>query len=241
MLMHLLLSFFIPLLLQISYNCSRELRWDEMSNMSFDELIKLDIHEQINYLNNGLNKGLSVKQIRESLGVGEKKLQKYLKSINYKYDQKIKNYILVTKVSDTVEGSERVSDYNNNQLVVKDKTKVNIKPVEDERVNPLPVEFTDYDKLINMLNTYQEMSKRIEQLDKYEEMLQWYELQKSVIDVTPPKLEIPPTDAEPVTRSFKIYPDVNEAFKKFCSKNDNYKVQDIISFAIKEFLERYDN
>lgn len=212
-----------------------------MSNMSFDDLIKLDIYEQINYLNNGLNKGLSVKQIRESLGVGEKKLQKYLKSINYKYDQKIKNYILVTKVSDTVEGSERVSDYNNNQLVVKDKTKVNIKPVEDERVNPLPVEFTDYDKLINMVNTYQEMSKRMEQFDKYEEMLQWYELQKSVIDVTPPKLEIPPTDAEPVTRSFKIYPDVNEAFKKFCSKNDNYKVQDIISFAIKEFLERYDN
>lgn len=208
-----------------------------MSNMSYEELIKLKEQEQINYLNTMLNRGLSVKEIRESLGVGEKKLQKHLKSINYKYDPKTKNYILVTKVS---EGSERVSNYNNNQLVVKDKTKANIKPVEADRVNPLPVEFTDYDKLINMVNTYQEMSKRMEQLDKYDEMLQWYELQKSVIDVTPPKLEIPPTDAEPVTRSFKIYPEVNEAFKKFCSKNDNYKVQDIISFAIKEFLDKYD-
>lgn len=208
-----------------------------MSNMSFDELIKLDIHEQIAHLNNGLNKGLSVKEIRDSLGVGEKKLQKYLKSINYKYDQKNKNYILVTKVSG---GSQKVLNYNNNQLVVRDETKANIKPVEDEKVNPLPVEFTDYDKLINMVNTYQEMSIRMEQLDKYEEMLQWYELQKSVIDVTPPKLEIPPTDADPVTRSFKIYPDVNNDFKKFCSKNDNYKVQDIISFAIKEFLDKYD-
>lgn len=208
-----------------------------MSNMSYEELIKLKEQEQINYLNTMLNRGLSVKEIRDSLGVGEKKLQKHLKSINYKYDQKIKNYILVTKVSGR---SEEVSNYNNNQLVVKDKTKANIKPVEAQEINPLPVELRNYDKLINMVNTYQEMSKRMEQLDKYEEMLQWYELQKSVIDVTPPKLEIPPTDADPIARSFKIYPEVNEAFKKFCSKNDNYKVQDIISFAIKEFLEKYD-
>lgn len=212
-----------------------------MSDMSYEELIKLDIHEQINYLNNRLDKGLSVKEIRDVLGVGERKLQKYLKSINYKYDQKIRNYILVTKVSDAViEGSEKVLNYNNNQLVVKDKTEANIKPVEAERANPLPVEFTDYDKLIKMVNTYEAMSKRMEQMDKYEEMLQWYELQKSVIDVTPPKLEILPTDAEPVTRSFKIYPDVNNDFKKFCSKNDNYKVQDIISFAIRQFLDTYD-
>lgn len=206
--------------------------------MSFEELIKLKIQEQIKYINTKLDEGLSVRDIRESLGVGEKKLQKHLKSINYKYDNKTKNYILVTEV---VNGSKRVLNYKNNQLVVNDKTKANIKPIEAEKVNPLPVEFTDYDKLINMVNTYQEMSKRMEQLDKYEEMFQWYELQKSVIDITPPKLEIPPTDAEPVTRSFKIYPDVNEAFKKFCSKNDNYKVQDIISFAIRDFLEKYDN
>lgn len=205
--------------------------------MSFDELIKLDVQEQIDYLNSRLNNGLSVKQIREALGVGEKKLQKYLKSINYKYDQKVKNYVLVTKVVNA--SAEGVNNYKDNQLVVNNKTDANIKSVEVERVNPLPVEFTDYDKLINMVNTYQEMSKRMEQLDKMEEMLKWYELQKSVIDVTPPKLDIPPTDAEPVTRSFKIYPDVNEDFKEFCSKNNNYKVQDIISFAIRQFLEKY--
>lgn len=206
--------------------------------MSFDELIKLDVQEQIDYLNNRLNNGLSVKQIREALGVGEKKLQKYLKSINYKYDQKVKNYILVTKVVNS--SAEGVNNYKDNQLVVNNKTDANIKSVEVERLNPLPVEFTDYDKLINMVNTYQEMSERMEQLDKMEEMLKWYELQKSVIDVNPPKLDILPTDTEPVTRSFKIYPDVNEDFKEFCSKNNNYKVQDIISFAIRQFLDTYD-
>lgn len=208
--------------------------------MSFDELIKLDVQEQIDYLNSRLNEGLSVKQIREDIGVGERKLQKYLKSINYKYDQKVKNYVLVRKVVKASGEAERVNNYKDNQLVVNNKTEANIKPVEAQKVNPLPVEFTDYEKLINMVNTYQEMSKRMEQLDKMEEMLQWYELQKSVIDVTPPKLDIPPTDVEPVTRSFKIYPDVNDDFKEFCSKNNHYKVQDIISFAIREFLDKYD-
>lgn len=208
--------------------------------MSFDELIKQDIKGQIDYLNSRLNNGLSVKEIREALGVGEKKLQKYLKSINYKYDQKIKNYILVTEVVKASEEAEGINNYKDNQLVVNKKTEDNIQPVNGDRDNLLPVEFTDYDKLINMVNTYQEMSKRMEKLDKMEEMFQWYELQKSVIDVTPSKLNIPPTDAEPVTRSFKIYPDVNEDFKNFCSKNNNYKVQDIISFAIREFLDKYD-
>ena len=208
--------------------------------MNFDELIKQDVQEQIDYLNSRLNKGLSVKQIRESLGVGEKKLQKYLKSINYKYDQKIKNYIELIKVVDgVVEGSERVENYKDNKLVVNNKVEANIKPLEVKRVNPLPIEFTDYDKLINMVNTYQEMSKRMEQLDKYEEMLQWYELQKSVIDVTYPKLDIPPSNEEAVSRSFKVYKDVLDEFSEFCKKNNNYKVQDILTHAIREFLYRY--
>lgn len=207
--------------------------------MNFDELIKQDVQEQIDYLNSRLSEGLSVKQIRDALGVGEKKLQKYLKSINYKYNNKTKNYISVTKVVKVSGEAKGVNNYKDNQLVANNKTEANIKPVEAERVSYLPVEFTDYDKLINMVNTYQEMSKKMEQLDKMEEMLQWYELQKSVIDVTPPKLEIPPTDVEPVTRSFKIYPDVNEDFKEFCSKNNHYKVQDIISFAIRQFLDKY--
>lgn len=204
--------------------------------MKFEELIKLDVTNQIEYLNTKLSDGLSVKEIREALGVGEKKLQKYLKSINYKYDQKTKNYTLVTEV---VKSPVNDKNYKINQLVVKE----NVKPLEvksePQDVYTLPIEFTDYNKLMNMINGYEEISKKMDKLDKLDEMIQWYELQKSVIEVTPPKLEIPPTDEEPVTRSFKIYPDINKQFKDFCYKHSNYKVQDIISQAIREFLEKY--
>ena len=198
--------------------------------MKFEELTKLDVANQIEYLNNKLSEGLSVKEIREVLKVGEKKLQKYLKSINYKFDQKTKRYIKVTKVVNDHSSKE---NYKDNHLVVK----LNEKPKES-RNEIFSVGFNDSEKLMNMINTYENIS---EKMDKLDEMIKWYEIQKSVIDVTPPKLEIPPTNQDVVSRSFKIYRDVMEDFSKFCKKNNNYKVQDIISFALREFMNKYDD
>jgi len=196
--------------------------------MKFEQLMEQEVKEQIDYLNSKLDEGLTVSKIREVLGVGEKKLQKYVKSINYKYDNTLKNYIVVTEV---VEGSGEVKNYKDNHLVVKE----NVKPV-GAKLEALPVEFTDYDKLINMVNTYEAMSKKMENMD---EMLQWYELQKSVIDITIPKLDIPPSDKDIISRSFKVEADVYNEFSDFCKKNNNYKVQQIISHALREFLDKY--
>lgn len=196
--------------------------------MKFEELIKLDIANQIEYLNNKLGDGLSVKEIRGELNVGEKKLQKYLKSINFKFDQKTKSYIKVTKVVNDPNSKE---NYKDNHLVVKHNEKS-----RESKNDTLPVGFNEYDKLMNMISTYEDIS---EKMDKLDEMIEWYEIQKSVIDVTPQKLEIPPTNQEVVSRSFKIYRDVMEDFSKFCKKNNNYKVQDIISFALRKFMDEY--
>lgn len=47
----------------------------------------------INYVNSLLHKGNTVKEIREILGYSEKKFQKEIKSLGYKYEQKLKQYI----------------------------------------------------------------------------------------------------------------------------------------------------
>lgn len=47
----------------------------------------------INYVNSLLHEGNTVKEIREILGYSEKKFQKEIKSLGYKYEQKLKQYI----------------------------------------------------------------------------------------------------------------------------------------------------
>ena len=38
---------------------------------------------------------------------------------------------------------------------------------------------------------------------------------------------------------YRIYKDIQEEFKAFCKEHKQYKVQDIISSAIKEYLDKY--
>lgn len=42
-----------------------------------------------------------------------------------------------------------------------------------------------------------------------------------------------------VARHYRIYNDVHKEFKAFCKSHKQYKVQDIISSAIKEYLDKY--
>ena len=51
-------------------------------------------------------------------------------------------------------------------------------------------------------------------------------------------LNIDNFEGKVVTRSYKIYEDVQKEFAEFCASS-KYRVQDILTQAIKEFLEKY--
>lgn len=53
--------------------------------MDKDKFISLKIDDKINYLNDQLNNGLGVKDIREKLGIGEKALQRIIKNSDILY------------------------------------------------------------------------------------------------------------------------------------------------------------
>ena len=73
---------------------------------------------------------------------------------------------------------------------------------------------------------------------KVVEMYEWYELQKNTIE--PTRLTIEPRDNSEVTvKSYKVYSTTENNFQKFCKKNKHLKVQDLISKALDEFIERY--
>lgn len=64
----------------------------------------------INYINSLLQEGKSVKDVREALGVSEKKFQKGIKALGYKYNQKERLYISVYKPITEVLDKEPIKD-----------------------------------------------------------------------------------------------------------------------------------
>lgn len=50
-------------------------------------------------------------------------------------------------------------------------------------------------------------------------------------------IEIKKFEGETVSRCYRLYEDVQKEFSKFCKANSNYKVQDILSMALYEYMK----
>ncbi|WP_312288653.1 MULTISPECIES: hypothetical protein [Terrisporobacter] len=191
------------------------------------DFINKSFNNQLEILNNLLSDGLTVKEVRANLGIGEKALQKIIKKNGYKYDQRQKKYISNTEVVKSNTSNESVEKYMDNEGYQ----------------NNIPVTFRseEYYKLLEMIKNYDDMITKSKQIDQ---VYEWYKkkiLDENIIDIEIPKLQILDNveQKEIVTRSFKLYADVNKDFKSFCNKS-NYKAQDIVSVALREFLDKYD-
>lgn len=73
--------------------------------------------------------------------------------------------------------------------------------------------------------------------DKLNEVYKWYQKSSNNV-VIEDKLEIDDFEGEVVVRSYKLYEPIQKEFAEFCSSS-KYRVQDILSQALKEFLDKY--
>lgn len=122
-----------------------------------------------------------------------------------------------SKTKNYIKVTEVVQGYNDNQTVV------------NYNNNQVVVDYAEYK---DMIDTIRNMN------DRFEEMYNWYELQTKVIEKD--TLRIEANDNDTVTRSFKVYKDIYEDFMELSKKKySTYKVQDLISQAIKEFCNKY--
>ncbi len=51
------------------------------------------------------------------------------------------------------------------------------------------------------------------------------------------QINIKKLEGKTVSRCYRLYEDVQKDFSKFCKANSNYKVQDILSMALYEYME----
>ena len=189
---------------------------EQVVNISITKemFLEMEIQDKIIYLNEKLEEGMTVTEIRNELGVAEKKLQRLLKENGYRFNQKSKRYESNSKVN-----------YKSNE-VVNIKNKNSNTPDMMKEDNKLLL------KIMAELNNMKRLNKKVV------EMYDWYEKQINVIE--PQQLIITPRENTSTTvKSYKVYCETERAFQALCKKYSHLKVQDLISKALDEFIEKY--
>lgn len=76
--------------------------------------------------------------------------------------------------------------------------------------------------------------------DKINEIIEWYEAKhKNVIEIPELKMDKKHFTGDIVVKSYRVYSDIVKKFETFSKKQDQYKIQDLVSQALLEFMEKY--
>lgn len=179
--------------------------------MNKEEFNSLNFEEKIYYINAKLTEGQTVTKIREAIGIGEKSLQKEIKTNGYKYDNKLKQYVANTE-----------SNTNKNNIVVLDK-------------NTNPILKESQKKAISFLE---------ENIEVFEILVEKFKANTTsnttsntgenhiIIDLIDDK------HLNPKAKAFRVNMFVYKEWQEFCEKQ-RYSKQDLLSMAMKEYMEKY--
>lgn len=179
--------------------------------MKKEKFNSLNFEDKISYINAKLMEGQTVSKIREDIGVGEKSLQKEIKLNGYKYDNKLKQYIINTE-----------SNTNMNDIVVLAKNNSQIlKESQRRAISFLEENFEILELLVEKFkanttsNTTSNTNKN-----------------QIIIDLIDDK------HLNPKAKAFRVNMFVYKEWQEFCEKQ-RYSKQDLLSMAMKEYMDKY--
>lgn len=190
--------------------------------MTSEQFKDLDIEQQVTYVNELLQQGDSVDNIRVTLKVGKNYIANTFKKYGYTLNRNINQYV---SSNDVATNTTNVATESNDKSLKK-SIKVNNTNTSDDKQKALESQIKDLQKQIDMINN---------RLDKST-------IDTSVATETTSILHssIDSYDTKDTkNRNYRIYNEIQEEFTTFCKEHRQYKVQDIISSAIKEYLDKY--
>lgn len=167
----------------------------------------------INYVNKLLREGSTVKDIRTELNISEKLFQRQIKELGYKYNQKVKQYEKNEVQSSTLKSK----DYFNIGVINTDiAADIDIKKVAD---------------LVSHYDTIKELLTWFENKEYDHDIIEVIQENRIEID-----LDTDETKRTTILVNKKIYDEFNE----FCQKHKEYDKKDLLSMALKEYIQKYD-
>lgn len=166
-------------------------------------------------INKMLQEGKSVKDIRTILNMGEKSFQRQIKKLGYKFNQKTKQYEKIEAQSITSPSK----DYSN---------KTGVMTQNDVTDN------LDIKKVADLVNNY----------DDIKELLEWFknrEYENSIIEVIQDnRIEIDIDTEEAKRTTILVNKKIYDDFNMFCQRHKEYDKKDLLSMALKEYIQKYD-
>lgn len=199
----------------------------EVVYMNKEKFNKLEIINQIQYINNALEKNKSITSVCEEIGVGRSTIRDRFKKANYSYSKELKQYIYNKDITDVLQ-----SDIN-----LKNRCDTSVKKEEDNCSTPV----IQKDAVTEIVTKSDEEIRNnlLDLVNNYDVLKDIIELHRRNTSVVKQQIVIDLEDAESKLATLRVNSKVLDQFKDFCSKHKEYKKVDLLSQAIKNFVENY--
>ena len=191
----------------------------------------LDIIEQIHFINERLKEGYSLSRLdKENIISSRKTISNRFKKIGYELNKDTNQYESIISIVEGDKSEDKEPILESSNKVVQGNESKNKESISKSSNKVVRGDQANNKLLEEIILNYADMN------DKLEEVYNWY--LKSSDKVVSDDLKIHDFEGEVVTRSYKIYEPIQKEFAEYCSSS-KYRVQDLISQALKEFLEKY--
>ena len=182
----------------------------------------LDIYEKLEYINKMLKEGYSQTKLEPIIGISRRTMSKQFNEIGYEYNKVTKQFESIIEV---IEDNSALDEICVTAEITEEKQESSNLVVRGEQVN--------YKVLEELILNYKDMN------NKLNEVYKWYQNSSKEVVIEDKKLVIEDFEGKLVSRSFKLYEPIQKEFTEFCKVNNKYKVQDLISQALKNFMNQY--
>lgn len=183
--------------------------------MNKDKFNKLEIPQQVEYINSQLQNNNSITSVCKQLGIGRSTIRDRFKKNKYTYSKAENLYIYNNELNIS---KEILKDYNRRNTSVIDEGKI-LESIEMSDINIK-------NNLLELANNY-DILKEIIELHRCNTSV----IKKQIV------IDLPQSESKLVT--LRVNGDILDNFNKFCSEHNAYKKVDILSQAIKNFIENY--
>lgn len=185
--------------------------------MNKEEFNKLPILNQVEFINSQINND-SITSVCKKIGVGRSTIRDRFKKADYSYSKELNKYVYIEPKEDLKDLTEQ-----NNKCVTSD---INTNLVEDSHIlsvlKKLDEEFQN--NIIDLANNYEVLKEIIELHRRNTSVIK----QQIIIDLD---------NSENKLTTLRVNKAVLDEFNVFCEKNKQFTKVDLISQALKNFID----